>query len=229
MTLGVGLALLALLFDLGSRGARVETAHGGSPPSLHLNVRVHESLDPANLEQARETGQALLESVGIRLDWRECHAGDACAPPGESPAVVVLLLPFANPTHRGLSGQVVEDNRTRAATISVYVPVLADLARAIRNSPAGRWDSRLATLHTGHLVGLTIAHEIGHALLLPHASSGLMQPEFDLDDVRDMREARLSFTPSEGAILRCQLGPDPASACERLSPRRVPQEGRPRH
>jgi hypothetical protein len=100
MTLGVGLALLALLFDLGSRGARVETAHGGSPPSLHLNVRVHESLDPANLEQAREMGKALLESVGIRLDWRECHAGDACAPPGESPAVVVLLLPFANPTLR---------------------------------------------------------------------------------------------------------------------------------
>ena len=213
MTFGVGAALLAVLFDPGWCAARIAIAQSGRPPSLQLNVRVHESLDPANLKHARETVYALLESVGIRLDWQECYSGDTCAPAAESRAVVVLLLPFASPTHRGLSGQVVEDNRSRDTTINVYVSVLADLARAIRSSPLGRSDSRLATVHTGHLVGLTIAHEVGHALLLPHTSSGLMQPEFDLDDVRAMREARLAFTPSEGAILRCQLGRDPARAC----------------
>ena len=185
-------------------GREVETAYDGSPPSLHLNVRVHESLDPANLEQARETGHALLESVGIRLDWQECYAGDACAPPAnrqQCGAAAALRQP--NPPRAERSG-----GGGQPLTRCHHQRLRSGSRRSgpsYPNSPAGRSDSRLATVQTGHLVGLTIAHEVGHALQLPHAASGLMQPAIDLDDVRAMRDGRLGFTARDGARMRCQL------------------------
>jgi hypothetical protein len=204
----IGAALVAMLPGPGSCPARMETGRGGLPPlSLQLTITGHASLDAASLGQARKTVRALLMSAGIRLNWRECHADDACGPASASQPVSVLLVPFVSPTHSGVGGQVVQGNGSRAATVTVYVPVLAEMARAIRTGTGGRSDPRLARVDTGHLVGLTIAHEVGHALLLPHARSGLMQPRFDLDDVRALLDARLAFTAAESAHMRCQLVP----------------------
>jgi hypothetical protein len=118
--------------------------------------------------------------------------------------MTVLLLPIDGPLCAA-AGRIVLNNHTRAPTIAIHVPAIAELARRVRLSSSGRSDPRLATVETGHLIGLAITHEIGHALRLPHAATGLMQPRFDLEDVRAVRDSRLGFSPLEAAQLRCTL------------------------
>ena len=139
-----------------------------------------------------------------------------CAPPlpAESRTLSILLVPFADPAGSELGGKVIRDPRTRAPSIVVYVKPIADLARGIRFSPAGRSNPRLATIQTGHLVGLTIAHEVGHALALRHAASGMMRPQIDIEDVLALQDARLAFTPAEGARMRSEVGLDATALCE---------------
>ena len=87
----------------------------------------------------------------------------------------------------------------------IYMPRLFDLVRTVRTSPGGRSDPRLAGVELGHLLGLTMAHEVGHILGLDHARSGVMKRAPDVGDLLQLRESRLQFHPSEIARLRVGL------------------------
>jgi len=227
MALAVGIAALAMLFELGvcgRAGDGAPDAPTGTP--IQLTVTVRAPLDSANLGWARETVDALLATGGLRAEWHDCPAGSACATsPGASRTISVLLVPFADPAGSELGGKVTRDPRTRAPSIVVYVKPIADLARGIRFSAAGRSNPRLATVQTGHLVGLTIAHEVGHALELRHAASGLMQPHIDIEDVLALQDARLAFTPAEAARMRLEVGLDATVPCENTMARRRTRHG----
>jgi hypothetical protein len=47
-----------------------------------------------------------------------------------------------------------------------------------------------------------MAHEVGHALGLRHAASGVMKARFAIDDLVALRVSRLTFAPGEGARMR---------------------------
>jgi hypothetical protein len=100
---------------------------------------------------------------------------------------------------------VTRDATTGVPTVLIYVPALAERVRAIRSSPAGRSNPALATIQTGHLVGAAMAHELGHALGLPHGARGVMKGRHTLDDVLALRTSRLVFTSAESASMRSAL------------------------
>jgi hypothetical protein len=88
----------------------------------------------------------------------------------------VHLLPIASRTAPEISGEVVREPATNHPSVLVFVPRNVEVTQKIRQSPAGRSNPRLATLAPGHLVGLTIAHEVGHYLGLSHTSLAKGEP-----------------------------------------------------
>ena len=176
--------------------------------TLELRVITYSSLDSADLFLARETAIALLASAGLQVTWREC-GGDSCAVPSETPFLLVRLLPVASGVAPEISGEVVRQPVTNHPSVLVFVPRNVEVTQKIRQSPAGRSNPGLATLAPGHLVGLTIAHEVGHSLGLKHFASGPMKAEPGPDDLIAMRRSMLRFPSNALAHLDFVPSPGP--------------------
>jgi hypothetical protein len=188
-----GLVVALALVGASTPGA----AAGHQPFDLELRVLTYRTLAPADIDLAHQTAADLLATAGLRVDWRTC-AGASCAGPSEAHRVIVVrLLPITKRDAPDTSGEVVREAGTNKPSVLVYVPRNAELTRVIRLSPAGRSHPALGTLALGHLVGLTIAHEIGHSLGLGHSGRGPMKARPDPDDIIAMREGRLRFRATE--------------------------------
>ena len=184
--------------------ARSADARAEGPDALVLRVIAHATLAVVELDRISDTVRKLLASAGVPSQWRDC-GGAACSVDQRSVGIDVLLLPITKLTEAEIYGEVTRDAMTGVPTVLIYVPPIAERVRAIRRSIDGRSNPALATMQTGHLVGATIAHEVGHALGLRHGTWGVMKGRLTLDDALALRTSRLLFTSSEGASMRSAL------------------------
>jgi len=60
---------------------------------------------------------------------------------------------------------------------------------------------------TANLLGLAMAHEMGHVLLrtLGHSGEGIMQARWRPKDLRDSEHGLLLFTPEQGQLMRNEV------------------------
>jgi hypothetical protein len=169
--------------------------------TIALRVFVHAPVDPTTLQMARASLTELLRPMQIGVEWRECRTDETqCRTENTVRAVVVRVVPTRLPGNDecGRANPQDEDG----GVILVFLPCHDDLVRTVRTKAMARSEPGLATLELGHLLGLTMAHELGHILGLTHASAGVMQARFDMEDLIELRASRLGFTPHERVQIR---------------------------
>ena len=166
-------------------------------------IRVFNNLDvPAgDLAAARQQAGAILRDAGIQAVWLNCWQGDRqpsdapfrCREPLDDDLVLRLQK-----THKAdgskfvsMGFSLVRDDHAAPFLSTVYVDRVESVARA-------------AGIDARRLLGLAIAHEIGHLLLNSnsHARTGLMRADWSRAELRRNEAGAWRFLHSEAADLR---------------------------
>jgi hypothetical protein len=155
-----------------------------------------------DLAAAREHAEAILQEAGLTVVWTDCWVGDRRQPPDAAPRC-----------QEPVGGDIVlRLQKTRDADRSKFVSMgfslvgLADAAPFLATVYVDRAESvaRGAGIDARRVLGLAIAHEIGHVLLNSntHAPNGLMRADWSRNELRRKDAAAWQFLDSEAAQVR---------------------------
>lgn len=160
-------------------------------------VAIHNSagVDATVLEPARARASAIFARAGVHVDW------DGSGATGFR--VQVLLRPRnlqAAPGQQRVMGVALAADERRAV-LSLFFDAVTDVAR--------RYGAPVSDV-----LGIALAHEMGHVLLPPpsHSPEGIMQASWEGDDIRHALLGDLAFTDAQAEQMRTRLrlGPGPA-------------------
>jgi len=204
------LAMFLAMASLDCAGAQ---SIGGVKPSSRITVRVYRYADVSNrtLVQAEQETSRIFRQAGVELAWLDCptsHAEEeeypACEPLLGAMAVDLRILPSS------MAARI----RSSAEELGVA------LASARAGTASAGWVfyehvKHLAESHIASddlILGLAIAHEIGHLLLGPHSHSpgGIMRANWDGKNLEEASRGKLLFTRRQARLIR-------ADAQERLA------------
>lgn len=177
-------AVMAAAFCAGARPAMAE----GSPRTLVLHVDDHAHLAAAELAAAEVETTRIFTAAGVRVTW-EHGTVDPHARPADAMHLAVVICGDAS---EGLDSSVA--GRAARGTGRAYI-YYARVAFAAHQHAR----------HVGTVLGMAIAHEVGH-LLLPkdsHSFVGIMRADLEL-------KSRLpqEFTLRQSAAIRANLSGD---------------------
>jgi hypothetical protein len=170
-----------------------------------IHVFVETGLAAAPLERVPAVAAAVLAAAGVRTRWRFCTKETPCTDlNGFRPTVTVII--------RAGSARIVPDPCATASrepdrargTVVVHHGCVADALHAIQFGPVGRAMPRLLMLRLTDVIGLVVAHEIGHIAGLQHAD-GVMHARLNPNDLVAFQEGSLVFARNEAATLRTAL------------------------
>ena len=161
-----------------------------------VRVIVHDSVavDDSTLSEARLLSAGIFRDAGVEADI--ARGSEACPAPAPRFCVMVLLRPRNlqwQPGKARTMGVALAADADRAV-ISLYFDAVVDVARRY-GQPVGR------------ILGIALAHEMGHVLLPPpsHSQTGIMQPSWEGEDIRHAIGGDASFTAQQATLMRERL------------------------
>ena len=195
---------LRLLFGLaGTLGLAGNAVHGtASDKTLGIRVRVNDyaHVSPATLSGAEREAARIMSKAGLRTDWLNCPLKstleieqDPCREPLQPMDIVLRLIP--EPQNNKY-----EDSVFGFAVVPILASVYVNYAveRAKRDN---------AEFEIPVVLGNVIAHEIGHLLLglNSHSVLGIMQKQWQRNQVRQAVTGNLLFTEEQGKLMRAEI------------------------
>lgn len=183
----------------------VRVAPPAADPVPVIHVFVEKGLAAAPFERVPAAAAAMLAAAGVRSRWRFCSMETPCDDlNGFRPTVTVIIragLKRLNPDPCATASRS-PDRAT--GTVVVNHRCVADALHAISYGAAGRAMPSLRLLQLGDVVGLVVAHEIGHIAGLRH-TEGVMHARLNPNDLVAFQRGSLAFARSEAAALRTAL------------------------
>lgn len=195
---------IALLFCIPA----IAQAQGTIPASLRLEVHIHNYVSAAGheLEASFRVARQVFESADIEIAWLDCTPALVGEPAPATcherlrPTSLVVQLPTKRMVKgvrvgRGVFGYAVPGGvRGFATRASLFYDRIVSYSKANGSSQ-------------GVLLGMALAHEIGHLLLGrgSHSQQGLMSCPWSKEDIRDAARGRLAFGPVQLAQVQKQV------------------------
>jgi len=165
---------------------------------MTVSVCTRGSLGQKLVTGAEAAAAALFRRVDIEILWTKCEIGLEGDEASRQHWFTLRLRdgkPFvpADPAALDTLGETFLSLDEPGYIVDVYYQVVETLATTQRVEPAS-------------LLGCVIAHELGHLLLGPgHTPRGVMRANWNLGDLKAIRQGCLRFGPAEGARMRRAL------------------------
>jgi len=185
--------------------ANVALAQGQVAGDPEPSVRLFADRSVPALDTARvlRVSEQLLASTGVHPAWHDCVDKTTCGQPiGEGFHVAVLIRRARVTPGKGRCAVGTRNSKGAGGAVLVDFDCVADVVHQLRTTPIGRSNPLLATVDESDLIGLAIAHEIGHLAGLRHAGTGVMRARVDANAILCLRQQSLTFAAREAAILR---------------------------
>jgi hypothetical protein len=155
----------------------------------------------ADLAAARQDAQAILQEAGVNVVWEDCWAGER--PPVSTSARCQEPVGGDIVLRLQKTGQSVRSRFVSMGFSLVGTPGAAPFLATVYTD---RVESvaRGAGIDARRVLGLAIAHEIGHLLLNSgtHAPSGLMRADWSRSELRRKDAAAWHFLDAEAEHVR---------------------------
>ena len=191
------LTLSILVASLISQVTEARERTTAPPVSVTVSVFNDAAVPTSVLAEAQERATAVMNQAGVSLTWLDCGAPGSRAPESGCSAIAfpqhfsVRLVSKATPSKADIFGQSFQDEAGEGNYAVVYYPGLAG--------------SKVAeTLHTGKLLGLVVAHEVGHLLLgrNSHSADGVMAAVWQVSEMRRATQGNLFFSREQADQIR---------------------------
>jgi len=206
-TLGIGLALASGLTVLGHAAP---AACSETSPVITIHMHNYARVAPKTLAEAEEVTTGIFRQAGLETRWADSvlNAQDDPEPFGghliyNFSDIQLSILPREMSDRFGLPKNVMGVvPRTDAQIAYVFDGTVEFLSQTTLSAyRTGHIDRRVSE---SQILGIAIAHELGHLLLdlQGHSADGIMRGEWGLTDLRNAAFGMLLFTPEQAEVLR---------------------------
>jgi hypothetical protein len=188
-------------------------------PTLTVHVRNEAAASVDTLREGEKAAEMIFGRSGIHCQWvsepvtlEDPHEAAPYFQSSSSSDIQLKVLPremsdrLSLPT--GVTGLAPGDGPDRLMVYVFYDGVLELAQREAQRQAAGIKKGEVARHATeAQILGEVIAHELGHILLnlSEHTRTGIMRGQWDLNDLRQIAEGRLTFTKQQGQVLRAEV------------------------